>query len=172
MDALDIELIEQCLRGEQDAWAELINRYQRLIYSVARTVCPEPEDSADVFQYVCLEWYQHLGRLRDVRTLPAWLITVTRRRAFAVLRSRKASAPLDEELEPFIDNQIRLIEKEYGLERAIEQLPDRCRRLLILLYFDPKEPTYVEIAQRMEMPVPSVGPTRARCLEKLKKLLT
>ena len=166
-----MELIERCLHGEQDAWAELIARYQRLIYSVARTFCLEPEDAADVFQYVCLEWYQHLGRLRDFQTLPAWLMTVTRRRAFAVLRIKRNSAPLDEEFEPAIEVRIGLIDKEHGLERALDQLPERCRRLLNLLYFDPTEPTYARIAQELEMPEPSVGPTRARCLEKLKKLL-
>ena len=171
MDALDIELIERCLRGEQEAWAKLIARYQRLIYSVARAVCREPEDSADVFQHVCLEWYQHLGRLRDVRTLPAWLITVTRRRAFAVWRTSKSNSPLEEQSEPAVEAKISSIETEHGVERAMEQLPERCRQLLTLLYFDPKEPTYVQISQEMAMPVPSIGPTRARCLEKLKKLL-
>jgi RNA polymerase sigma factor (sigma-70 family) len=172
MDGSDIRLIEECLRGEQDAWARLIARYERLIYSVARAVCPEPDDCADIFQHVCLEWYQHLGNLRDIRTLPAWLITVTRRKSFAVLRVKKATSQIDGQLEPSIQPRISLIEQEHSIERTLEQLPERCRRLIALLYFDPDEPSYAEVAQMMDMPVPSVGPTRARCLEKLKRLLS
>jgi len=171
MDALDIQLIQDCLRGEEDAWAHLIERYQRLIYSIARSICPEPDDSADVFQHVCLEWYQHLGNLRDVRTLPAWLITITRRKSFAVLRAKRGMIQLEAQPEPWIDASISLIEKEHTVERALELISERCRRLIDLLYFDPNEPTYAEVAERMEMPLPSVGPTRARCLEKLRKVL-
>src|SRR6266496_324683 len=85
------ELIERCLKGDQDAWAELIDRYQRLIYSVAHTLSESPDDAADVFQQVCLELYQRLHQLRDAETLPAWLITVTRRQVAAMLKSRKTT---------------------------------------------------------------------------------
>src|SRR5678815_299757 len=94
MASRDRDLIDACLRGEQDAWNELIARYQRLIYSVARKLCPQPEDAADVFQRVCLDLYQSLGSLRNDRTLPAWLITVTKRRAYAVLRETREIIPL------------------------------------------------------------------------------
>src|SRR5690349_20039769 len=79
----DSEIVERCLAGDQDDWSELIDRYERLIYSVARSMAQSPEDTSDVFQQVCLELYQRLPQLRDVESLPAWLITVTRRIAGA-----------------------------------------------------------------------------------------
>src|SRR5215831_4896851 len=168
MVSSDHEIIQSCLRQEQDGWKELINRYQRLIYSVARSFCPLPEDTADLFQNVCLELHRSLHRLRNEQSLSAWLITVTRRQAFAVLRSRRQEVPL-EDFEPVADADLELLKTEFELERAIGQLPQRCERLLRLLYYDIDEPSYTDIAQKMGMPVASIGPMRARCLEKLKR---
>jgi RNA polymerase sigma factor (sigma-70 family) len=169
MASRDRDLIDACLRGEQDAWNELIARYQRLIYSVARKLCPQPEDAADVFQRVCLDLFQSLGSLRNDRTLPAWLITVTKRRAYAVLRETREIIPIEDYLTE-AKPEVEAVEKEFLLERAIGELPERCQSLLRLLYLDPQEPSYEQISQRLGMPVASIGPTRARCLEKLRKL--
>jgi len=170
MAASDRELIDACLRGEQDAWNELILRYQRLIYSVARKLCPHIEDSADVFQRVCLDLFQSLKTLRNNQTLPAWLITVTKRRAYAVLKNTKENIPIEDY---FSENapHVEAIEKEFLLERSVAELPERCQQLIQLLYFDSDEPSYQEVSRRTGMPVASIGPTRARCLEKLRKLL-
>jgi RNA polymerase sigma factor (sigma-70 family) len=170
MASSDRELIASCLHGEQLAWAELIARYQRLIYSVARGLCPQPEDCADVFQRVCMELYQSLSKIRNDQTLPAWLITVTKRSSYAVLRTKRTTIPI-EEFEAASDQKIEQIEKEFAVERAVAELPERCRILIELLYFDKDEPSYENISQRLGMPVASIGPTRARCLEKLKKIL-
>jgi RNA polymerase sigma factor (sigma-70 family) len=170
MSLSDRELIASCLEGEQRAWTELIARYQRLIYSVARNLCPQPEDSADVFQRVCLELYQSLAKIRNDQTLPAWLITVTKRTCYGLLRTRKQTIPIDE-YEAVSDQKIRAVEEEFAVERAVAELPDRCRTLIELLYFDVEEPSYEAISRRLGMPVASIGPTRARCLDKLKKIL-
>jgi RNA polymerase sigma factor (sigma-70 family) len=170
MPVSDPELIDSCLRGEQSAWTELIHRYQRLIYSVARKLCPQPEDCADVFQRVSLDLYQNLRQLRNEHTLPAWLITVTKRRAYAVLRGTREGISIEDyvaESSP----QLEAVEREFLLERAVDELPKRCQDLIRLLYFDSAEPTYAEVSQRLGIPVASIGPTRARCLEKLRKFL-
>jgi RNA polymerase sigma factor (sigma-70 family) len=167
---IDTDLIDRCLTGDQAAWKDLIVRYQRLVYSTAHVFCSNPEDVSDVFQQVWLELYQQLKDLRNIEALPAWLITVTRRRSYAVLRARYGSEPLEEDI-PDISEQLTRVEREHSLERALDQLPDRCRRLIDLLYFDASEPSYVQISQTMGMPEASIGPTRARCLEKLRKLL-
>lgn len=167
---VDHELIARCLNGDQGAWGDLIHRYQRLVYSVAHSFCPQPDDASDVFQQVWMELYQHLSDLRNVEALPAWLITVTRRKASLAVRSRRGSEPLDDDL-PDLSQNLSSIEDEHALERGLEQLSERCRRLINLLYFRIDEPSYAEIAKAMDMPVPSIGPTRARCLEKLRKLL-
>ena len=166
----DQELIERCIRGDQTAWEELVKRYQRLIYSIAHALCPPGEDVSDVFQQVWLDVYQHLSELRSVEALPAWLITVTRRRMYALIRSRRTSEQLDDET-PDLSEKLSQIEYEYLLERVLSQLTERCRTLINLLYFDSSEPSYSEIAAAMSMPEASIGPTRARCLEKLRKLI-
>ena len=167
---VDNELIERCVKGDQAAWKDLVARYERLVYSVALTFCNQTDDASDVFQQVWMELYQHLSDLRRVEALPAWLITVTRRTAYKLIGTRRGTEPLDEN---FADSREQLshIESEHSLERALNQLPERCRTLIDLLYFSTDEPSYAEIAERLGMPVPSVGPTRARCLEKLRKLL-
>jgi RNA polymerase sigma factor (sigma-70 family) len=167
----DSELIKGCLNGDQCAWDGLVERYERLIYSVALTLCGSHEDAADVFQQVCFELYQHLGELRDYETLPAWLITVTRRQAAAVFKSRKPMVPLEEQ-HGDVEDRIAWIENEHLVERAMVHLPERCRLLLDLLYLHPSRLSYADIAKRLGMPVSSIGPTRARCLEKLRKLLS
>jgi RNA polymerase sigma factor (sigma-70 family) len=167
---IDNELIARCLQGDQTAWEELVTRYQRLVYSIAHVSCSDPEDVSDVFQQVWLELYQQLADLRNIEALPAWLITVTRRRSYAVLHARYGSEPLADDI-PDVSEQLRQVEREHELERALDQLPERCRRLIDLLYFDVAEPSYSQIAATMGMPEASVGPTRARCLDKLKKLL-
>src|SRR5215471_11763940 len=111
MKSPDHDLIQACLRQEQDGWKELIGRYQRLIYSVARSFCPLPEDTADLFQNVCLELHKNLHQLRNEQSLAAWLITVTRRRALAVRRSRKTEIPI-EEFEPAVEAQIEGLRHE------------------------------------------------------------
>jgi RNA polymerase sigma factor (sigma-70 family) len=145
-------------------------RYQRLVYSTAHASCSDPEDVSDVFQQVWLELYQHLDDVRNIEALPAWLITVTRRRSYAALHARYGSQPLADDI-PDLSEELNQIEREHEIERALDQLPERCRRLIDLLYFDVAEPSYSQIAAAMGMPEASVGPTRARCLEKLKKLL-
>ena len=134
------------------------------------TLCPESDDASDVFQQVWMELYQRLSDLRRVEALPAWLITVTRRPTSKMVRSRFASEPLDED-GPDVKQQLSHIELEHALERALEQLSHRCRMLIDLLYFNTEEPSYAEIAERLGMPVASIGPTRGRCLEKLRKVL-
>ena len=170
MPASDRELIDSCLQGDQNAWTELIHRYQRLIYSVARKLCPQPEDVGDVFQRVCLDLFQSLKSLRNDRTLPAWLITVTKRRAYAVLRATRENIPIEDYLAEN-NPHVEAVGQEFLLERAVEELPERCQSLLRLLYFDPQSPSYEVVSSRLGMPVASIGPTRARCLEKLRKLL-
>jgi len=170
MNSPDHDLIQACLRQDQDGWKELIGRYQRLIYSVARSFCPLAEDTADIFQQVCIELHRSLHQLRNEQTLSAWLITITRRRAYALLRSQKPHVPIDD-FDVAIDARVGMLEKEFEVERALLQLPERCERLLRLLYFDIDEPSYNDIAGKLSMPVASIGPTRARCLEKMKRLL-
>ncbi|HYR43095.1 MAG TPA: sigma-70 family RNA polymerase sigma factor [Terriglobia bacterium] len=165
----DVELVTACLNGDQAAWAELIRSYQRLIYSVARLLCPDLRDADEVFQQVCLELYLRLAAVQDVASLPKWLVIVTRRQSITLLRTRRQMSNFDENHFPS-DPRVEAIEHRYAVQRALEQMPDRCRRLLTDLYFSEEPLTYAKVAERMQIPVASVGPTRARCLEKLRAM--
>jgi RNA polymerase sigma factor (sigma-70 family) len=165
----DSRLIERCIQNDQAAWSELIARYERLVYSVARVLCP-PDDVSDVFQQVWVEVHKELSKLRNVQALPAWLMTLTRRRAYALIRSRRTAEPLTEEL-PDLSERLGQVEREHMIELALARLEDRCRKLIGLLYFDSTAPSYAKISQILGMPKSSIGPTRARCLEKLRRLI-
>jgi RNA polymerase sigma factor (sigma-70 family) len=163
--------VKDCIEGDESAWAELIRNYQRLIYSVARTLCPESEDAADVFQQVCLELYQRLPQLRDVQTLPKWLITVTRRKCLDLLRKKPRSTTELQEDQSSCEAHIEDLPRRRDLERALEQLPERYKGLLVQLYFSERPSSYAEIGERLGIPVSSIGPMRARGLQKLRALM-
>jgi RNA polymerase sigma factor (sigma-70 family) len=173
----DPELIALCLRGDSQAWEALILRYKRLIYSIPVRFSFSPSDCSDVFQSVCLRLIEHLGELKDENKVSGWLITTTTRHCIHVRSQRKRETSTDESFDEPRDpgdniEEIRIqSQAQQNLREAVELLPDRCRKLLDLLYFDPKDPSYESISETMEMPVPSIGPTRARCLEKLRTIL-
>lgn len=181
----DRELIIACLDGDSSAWEALIARYQRLIYSIPMKSRLLPDDAADVFQSVCLKLYEKLSTLRDHERVSSWLITTTTREVWRVAaRNRREAAPTGPDNEedtdvlsqiaaagPLADEQRESLEQQQAVRQAVEALPERCRNLVTMLFYEKDDLSYADIARRMNMPVPSVGPTRARCLEKLKKLL-
>src|SRR5262245_1030962 len=173
----DTELVSMCLQGDSRAWGALITRYRRLIYSIPVRFSFTTADASDVFQSVCLKLIEHLHELKDETKVSAWLITTTTRQCI-YLRNQKIREPgAEEDVEEPPDpsdnlEHIRVqVEEQQQVREAVEQLPDRCRQLIDLLYFDTRSPTYEDVSQILGMPVASIGPTRARCLEKLKTLL-
>jgi RNA polymerase sigma factor (sigma-70 family) len=173
----DPELVALCLGGDAQAWETLIVRYRRLIFSIPVKFNFTTADSSDVFQAVCLKLIEHLHELKDESKVSAWLITTTTRQCIHVRSQRMRETPNSEEFEepPASDVNVEDIQiqtqEQQTIRDAVEKLPDRCRQLLDLLYFDAKNPSYEEIGQSMKMPVASIGPTRARCLEKLRTVL-
>ena len=181
----DRELIIACLDGDSSAWEALIARYQRLIYSIPMKSRLMPDDAADVFQSVCLKLYEKLSTLRDHERVSSWLITTTTREVWRVAARNRRDAPpagADNEEDtdvlsriaatgPLADEQRESLEQQQAVRQAVEALPERCRNLVTMLFYEKDDLSYADIARKMNMPVPSVGPTRARCLEKLKKLL-
>ncbi|HJQ70818.1 MAG TPA: sigma-70 family RNA polymerase sigma factor [Blastocatellia bacterium] len=181
----DRELIAACLEGDAGAWEALIVRYQRLIYSIPLKARLSTDDAADIFQSVCLKLYEKLATLREHEKIIAWLITTTTRetwRMAARARREGQSAASDTEdaseavsqipaTGPLADEQRQALQQQQIVREGISALPDRCRDLITMLFYQKDDLSYADIAARMKMPVASVGPTRARCLEKLKKLL-
>ncbi len=171
------ELVAAAARGEQDAWNELVGRYVPLVLSVIRKHRLSEHDAADVNQTVWLRLVEHLHEIREPRALPMWIITTTRHECFRVLKSARHTRPFDaltaasiadEAGGTEVDEELLRLERQQVLREAFAQLSARCQELLSLLIADPPIP-YAEISGRLDMPVGSIGPTRARCLDRLRE---
>jgi RNA polymerase sigma factor (sigma-70 family) len=173
----DPELVSMCLKGDALAWEALIMRYRRLIYSVPVRFGFSSADAGDVFQAVCLKLIEHLHELKDETKVSAWLITTTTRQCIYVRSLKYRETGTGDDTEEPVDpsenvEKLRIMtEEQQTVREAVEQLTGRCRTLIEMLYFDPRALSYEEISQALEMPVASIGPTRARCLDKLRSLL-
>ncbi len=174
----DAELIQLCLNGEANraqAWETLILRYQRLIYSIPRRYGFSEAEAADVAQAVCLHLLENLANLRNRQGLGAWLITTTRRECWRWIRRRQ---PNLDELDPVAlesrpdettlpEEDLIRVERLALVRASITRLEQRCQRLLTLLFYTDPRPSYDQIVTTLGLPEGSIGPTRARCLEKL-----
>jgi RNA polymerase sigma factor (sigma-70 family) len=167
-----------CLKGDSSAWEALIMRYRRLIYSVPSRFGFAEADAADVFQAVCVKLLEHLSEIRDDRKISGWLITTTMRQCLHLkaIKTRETTgenAPTREPEDPTVNlEDLRIVtEQQQTLREAVETLAERCRKLIALMYFDTRSLTYDQLSQELEIPVASIGPTRGRCLEKLRTIL-
>lgn len=178
----DAELVKSCMAGDNDAWATLLRRYHQLIYSIPRRYGLDADDAADVYQGVCLALWNGLARLRSEKALTNWIVTTTSRQADRLSRRRKLQKPAGGEEDedrmarlpaPAVDplGDIEDIQKKHGLRRAMARLPEKCSELLTRLYLAEKSTDYDSVAADIGIPRGSIGPTRSRCLDKLRKLL-
>jgi RNA polymerase sigma factor (sigma-70 family) len=174
----DLDLLQRCLVGDEDAWGRLVSRYERLVFSIALREGLTREDAHDATQMVFEALLGALGNVRSADSLGAWLAAVTRRQAWRLreraARERPVEAPdsWGERTAVAVDEDpIDELERAIMLYRGLEDLGEPCRSLLLALYFDPARPSYSEVAVRLGRPVGSIGPTRARCLERLRELL-
>ncbi len=169
----DPALVQACIDGDEGAWDEFIARYGRLVYSIPLRSGFSRDDADDIFQNVCAIVLRDLHTLRDQARLSSWLITTTHRECWRLRKRTTIHATLDETL---VDASTPSPEDVLRWEReqvrdAIWRLNDRCRALLTALFLDPDEPSYDEVAERLGVPLGSIGPTRARCFKKLEAVL-
>ena len=165
--------------GDQRAWDGLVERYHRLVWAVVRTYRLSPADAADVTQITWQRLVEHLGTLRDPARVGAWLATTARREALHLAQQRRADldrvADVDLVLLPSAAQSVEdaLVRDESGaaLFRAVRELDERCQVLLRALAVSPP-PRYDEISKALGMPIGSIGPTRGRCLDRLRHMLT
>lgn len=176
-DKSDAELLAGCQRGDGRAWEELVRRYRRLVYSIPPQCGLRGEQADDVFQRVFTVLVENVGRIRDGESLAAWLITTTRRECWAAKRQSSRSRGFAEgEAEALVEEpadvaaSIDAVAREHAVHRALERLGPPCRDLLHALYVEDPTPSYEILSARLGRPIGSLGPTRARCLEKLRKL--
>ncbi len=168
-------LVEAAATGEAQAWQELIDRYAVLIRSVCRAHRLCEADGEDVAQLTWLRAVEHIGRLRDPERFGAWIGTTARRECLRVLQGRKRVVPTCDEIRnplfaAHVDEEEIAVaaERREAVRQALTVLPDRQRTLLRLLHSE-REPSYDAISSKLGMPIGSIGPTRGRALERLRK---
>ena len=174
------QLVQQCLAGNEAAWAALINKYKNLIFSVPLKYRLSQDDAADVFQAVCLDLLMQLTRLRNPEALPAWLISAAHHRCLRLSRQRKRfvvaedqetsgqSGSMDAD---FPEQAVRQIEQRRMLHQALSALPSRCRQLVQMLFFETPTRPYTEISENFGVARGSIGFIRGRCLKRLRMRL-
>jgi len=171
------DLVSRARNGEQQAWDALVARYAPLIWSICRKYRLHDTDAEDASQSVWLHLVDHLASVRDPAALPGWLATTTQRECSRVLRVAQRSQVVEDvpDIENIPGEQVRTVEQELlvaerhaALREAFMDLPPAGQRLIALLAVDPPL-SYAEIAARLGIPIGSVGPTRARCLDRLRR---
>jgi RNA polymerase sigma factor (sigma-70 family) len=175
-ESLIARLVSRAATGDQDAWNEIVERYAPLVYAICRRYRLSDRDIEDVGQQVWALLAQHTGRLREPATLPGWLATTTARECLRTRRTAQRSGPLagwQEEQARFaddaaIDVEILAAERDAALRAAVAELPPRGRHLLAMLMHDPPY-SYQEISAKLGIPVGSIGPLRARCMDRLRR---
>jgi len=175
----DHELVAACLRGEEAAWHELIDRYNRLIFSIPLKLGLGREEATDVFQSVCLDLVAELPRLRDPQALPAWLMQITRHKVLKIKRkneryvsdeagrAHQLAAPDDD----MPDASLRDLQKGQAVRQAIAGLTLRCRQMVLMLFFEEPPRPYRDVAAELGVAIGSIGFLRSRCLDRLRRAL-
>jgi RNA polymerase sigma factor (sigma-70 family) len=175
----DRDLILGCREGDSAAWQALLDRYERLVFSIPLNYGLSREDAADIAQLTFSILIQSLDTLREDSSLGAWLATVARRHTWRLMeRNRREGTGAQRDLAESAtllgrnEEEIERWELLEWLNEGLSLVSEACRRLLQALYFDPQQPSYAEVAEHLNMPVGSIGPTRARCLKSLRQALT
>jgi len=175
----DLDLIRACRKGDAQAWGRLLDKYEVLVYSIPLNYGLSHHDAADIAQLTFTSLIQSLDTLAEDSRLGAWLATVARRNTWRTIERARRESVGDYEVlaerlpslgKPNAD-QLERWELTDWLNNGLLQLNERCRTLLLALYLEPQEPSYADVATRIGVPVGSIGPTRARCLERLKRAL-
>jgi RNA polymerase sigma factor (sigma-70 family) len=172
-DPYVVTLVTRAAGGDQGAWNELVDRYAPLVWAICNRYRLSNHDIEDVGQNVWLALVEQLGKLREPAALPGWLATTTRRECLRVVTAaQRLGTRLDEAAEfvddVIIDEEILRAERDAGLRAAFTELSPHCRQLLSMLISDPPH-TYAEISATLGIPMGSIGPQRARCLERLRR---
>ena len=176
-DSVVIDLVTAARDGDVQAWDALVERYAPLIWSICRNYRLGRADADDVGQSVWLRLVDQLDKIREPAALAGWLATTTRRECGRLVRAahgpHSVAYPLDaenvrDEQAQTVEQELLAAERHAALREAFAQLPPECQRLTAMLIADPPVP-YAEISARLGMPIGSIGPTRSRCLDRMRR---
>ena len=176
-DPAVIALVTRARDGDQHAWDELVDRYAPLVWSICNRYQLNRHDIDDVGQTVWLLLVEQLGNLREPAALPGWLATTTQRECLRIVRAARKydsfGSPVESQMSSdqpavMIEQEVIAAELNAALRAAFAELPSRCRQLLSMLIGDPPR-SYAEISATLPIPIGSIGPQRARCLDRLRR---
>jgi RNA polymerase sigma factor (sigma-70 family) len=174
----DTRLVRECLSGSEQAWSLLVEKYKALIYSIPAKYRLPPQEAADVFQATCMELLTRLPQLREPGALPKWLMQVAHHQCYRWKRqsqrvvSRDAQPDLPEPETPAMaETLVQQTQEEQMLREAMAGLAPKCRRLIELLFFESPSRPYREVASELGLAVGSIGFTRQKCLDRLRRRL-
>jgi len=174
----DTRLVRECLSGSEQAWSLLIEKYKALIYSIPVKYGLPPHEAADVFQATCMELLMRLPQLREPDALPKWLMQVAHHQCYRWKRqsqrmvSRDTQPDLPEAETPAIaESLVQQTQEEQMLREAMGVLAPKCRRLIELLFFETPSRPYSEVASELGLAVGSIGFTRQKCIDRLRRRL-
>lgn len=184
LERSDEMLIMRCRSGDSNAWDELVDRYQRLVFAIPRRAGLSDEHAEDVFQDVFLTLFQKLDEIQQPSKIRAWFVTTAKFKTWAIIRGSKgfyshAETEEDRDRElaalqdpsPLADDALIEMEQQHLIRTAIANLDERCRTILRLLYLGIKPVKYATVAEAIGVGETSISPLRTRCLKKLEKLL-
>ncbi len=171
-------LVRRAAEGNRWAWERLVEQYERLIWAMTRDFKLVESDANDVAQITWLRLLEHINRLEHPARVGSWLATTARNECLRSLAARKRIVLVEDDvtlkddvpLEPAIDERLLAEERAQAVREALSRLPWRWQRLLQMLMSDPPV-SYAEISDELGLPIGSIGPTRARCLARLRVLL-
>jgi RNA polymerase sigma factor (sigma-70 family) len=184
--AQDAVLVARCRQGDAAAWRCLVTRHQRLVFAIVMRLGLDEHGAADVFQTVFARLLQHLPRIADPTRLQGWIAVTAKREALLQLRRGRRTVSMSRDGDgdddapdwdvideaPRPGDALDELQQLARLRRALDQLDERSRALLLLLFrADGEKVAYEDVARQLGLPIGSIGPTRARCLEKLRKLM-
>jgi RNA polymerase sigma factor (sigma-70 family) len=179
-------LVRAAASGDSAAWKAVVEHFSGLVWAVTRGYRLGSADAADVFQTTWLRLAEHLDRIANPERVGAWLATTARRESLRIARASTRVVPADDttfvglgyvdDLSPeqaVLDAEQAMLDSQRArqLWRAFRELSDRCQQLLRVLMATPP-PSYAEVAAALDMPVGSIGPSRARCLDRLRQMMT
>jgi RNA polymerase sigma factor (sigma-70 family) len=175
----DERLVRECCKGNQDAWSALIDKYKNLIFSIPIKFGLSREDSADVFQVVCVELLAGLPKLREPKALPKWLMQTSYHQCLRWKKDRLNLLDDGQEIEDRVktnpeelpEEMFSQVEREQSVREAIAALPARCNQMVAMLFFEDPPRPYEEVAKELQLATGSIGFIRGRCLKKLRQLL-
>ena len=179
----DAALVKRCQKGDQAAWNELVDRYQRLIYAVPRRAGLSEEQAADVLQEVFVTLLEKIDAIREPEKIRSWMVTTAKFKTWGIIRGTKDryGPATDEEMDaemaaiadtsPLADDMLIEVEEQHLIRSALKLIEERCQKILSMIYLCDPAASYAEVAAAIGVGETSISPLRTRCLKKLEKVL-